>query len=111
LNSYFSVSFFSIEAFLQSALVDFPAIDEETKEETINRYANLLRKEKLHLKNTLNELDESTLRGLGIPIGHARAISRAVVKKGFFLIYLFLLCNSIYKFQFEVFLKLIYNDI
>jgi hypothetical protein len=67
------------------ALSDFDEIDEDTKEkkeDTVNRYAALLRKEKLAGEKTLHELDEITLRQLGMPLGHAHVISKAANNDG-----------------------------
>jgi hypothetical protein len=49
-NLILSVPPYTIQNFLSSALANYPAIDEETnekKEDTINRYAALLKKDQL----------------------------------------------------------------
>jgi hypothetical protein len=71
--------------FLLSALVDFPAIDEDTKErkeDTVNRYVALLRKQKLAGEKTISKLTEERLEKVGIPLGHAVAIAGAAQKFG-----------------------------
>lgn len=56
-TNIYSVPSFAIEVFLLSALVDFPAIGEdntkEKKEDTVNKYAALLRKEELAGEDSL----------------------------------------------------------
>lgn len=84
-NNNPSVPSFTIEGFLLSALVDFPAIDEDTKEkkeDTVNRYAALLRKEKLAAKRILYQLTKDRLQKLGLPLGYAHAISKAAQNFG-----------------------------
>jgi len=75
---------FTIEGFLLSALVDFEEINSkgEKKVEQVKKYASLLVDAELAGEKTLNELDESTLRELGLPLGHARAISKAAQSFG-----------------------------
>jgi hypothetical protein len=65
---------FTIEGFLLSALARFDPVDEETKEkkeDTVKRYVELLRKEKLASEKTLSLLTEERLQKLGMPMGHA----------------------------------------
>ena len=84
-NNTLSVPSFTIEGFLLSALVDFEEIDEDTKEkkeDTANRYAALLRKEKLAGEKTLSKLTEERLEKLGIPLSHAITIAEAAKNYG-----------------------------
>jgi hypothetical protein len=54
----------------------------EKKEDTINKYAALLRKAKLAGEKTLSKLTEDRLEKLRIPTGHAVYISEAAVPQG-----------------------------
>ena len=79
-----SVPSFTIEGFLLSALKDFEEVNSkgEKKVEQVKKYASLLVEAELAGEKTLHELDESTLRELGLPLGHARAISKAAKNYG-----------------------------
>jgi len=75
---------FTVEAFLLSALVDFPEVNSkgEKKEEQVRKYASLLVEAELADEKTLSKLTEERLEKLGIPLGHAVAIAEAAQSYG-----------------------------
>jgi hypothetical protein len=84
-NLILSVRAYTIQSFLSSALANYPAIDEETnekKEDTINRYAALLKKDQLSGELNHDLLTTEALRALGLPSGHAASIWKAATYFG-----------------------------
>ena len=57
--------------------MNFDIDSKEKKEETINRYASLLRAKELAEEHSVSYLTEERLEKYGIPSGHAIAIARA----------------------------------
>ena len=68
-----------MEEFLLSALLKFPEknINGIKKEDQVKQYVLVLGEAELGTKNTLSMLTESLLEKVGVPIGHAIAISEA----------------------------------